>query len=129
MGLFDRWRSRGRPPGSDDRSPRLGLKAKDLAVLAQLVHAGADLSQPRHVLHYLHFSTEEAARHAEPEARAAGWDVEVRPPLPAYPDLWSLICQRRDVVVNPDTVRQSHDVLQALADRHGGEYDGWEAAV
>ena len=59
MGLFRRTKNDrdDEPVDPDDRSPQLGLKYKDLAVLGQLMDAGADLDQPRHVLHYSYFDT------------------------------------------------------------------------
>jgi hypothetical protein len=34
-----------------------------------------------------------------------------------------------DAVLTPDFVRDSTDFFEALAARHAGEYDGWEASV
>jgi hypothetical protein len=33
------------------------------------------------------------------------------------------------VVTSPDFIREADDFFQALADAHGGDYDGWEASV
>jgi hypothetical protein len=32
-------------------------------------------------------------------------------------------------VTSPEFVRDSDDFFQGLAERQGGEYDGWEASV
>ena len=32
-------------------------------------------------------------------------------------------------VTSPDFVREADDFFQRLADRHGAEYDGWEASA
>ena len=68
-------------------------------------------------------------RGAAPEARTSGYSCEVRDPLPTYPDQWSLVCERPDAVLDIVGVRQADDLFQGIADRHGGEFDGWEAAV
>ena len=114
----------------ESRSEKLGgLKYKDLLVLEQLVKAGADVTEPRHVLHYLYLPDQGSADRAAGEAAARGFEVTVREPLPQYPDQWTLVCERHDVVVDPETVRDSTDYFEALAQSHGGEYDGWEASV
>ena len=128
MGLLSRWRDR-QPVDLDDRAEQTGLKYKDLLVLEQLVKAGADMHAPRHVLYYLYFPDQEHARAAASEAQASGFDTNVREPLPEYPNQWSLICERRDYTLDIETVRVNTDDFEALALRHGGDYDGWEASV
>ena len=113
----------------DSRSPQLGLKYKDLLVLEQLVKAGADVTQPRHVLHYLYLPDQERAGLAAEEAAAAGFEVTVREPLPQYPEQWTVVCERHDVVLQLETVRDTTDYFETLAGSHGGDYDGWEASV
>lgn len=113
----------------DSRSPQLGLKYKDLLVLEQLVKAGADLTQPRHVLHFLYLPDRDRAVQAAEEATARGFEVAVREPLPDYPDQWTVVCERHDVVIDPEHVREATDYFEALAASHGGDYDGWEASV
>jgi len=119
----------------EDRSPRLGLKYKDLQVLNQLIKAGADLTKPRHVLFYLYFRTEEAAQAAlsmaveSVLAMESELAAEIQEPGNHRPDTWLLFCQGHDIVVSPDFVRRADDLFQATADQHNGEYDGWEASV
>ena len=69
MALFRRKRDE-QPLDLDERSPTTGLKHKDLLVLHQLMRAGADLKQPRHTVHYLYFTSPDAARSASHEAQA-----------------------------------------------------------
>ena len=113
----------------ESRSPQLGLKYKDLLVLEQLVKAGADVTQPRHVLHYLYLPDQDRAGLALEEAAAAGFEVTVREPLPQYPEQWTMVCERHDVVLQLETVRDTTDFFEGLAATHGGDYDGWEASV
>ena len=127
MRLFRRKRD-DEPVDPDERSPQLGLRYKDLAVLRQLTDAGADLSQSRHVVYYSYAPTEETARSMADEAEAKGFTTDVRTPLPEYPHQWSVIAETH-AVCSPEFVRQSDDFFQELADRLGGEYDGWEAGL
>ena len=114
---------------SDARSPKTGLKYNDLEVVAQLVKHGADLKQPRHVLYYLYFGSSEVATQAADEARSRSFEASVKEPLPQYPGLWSLTCERHGIVLDSDTIRGNGDFFDGLAAQFGGEYDGWEASV
>jgi hypothetical protein len=60
MQLFRRKRD-DEPVDMNERSPRLGVKYKDLAVIDSLVNNGADLSQSRHVVYYLYAPSEAVA--------------------------------------------------------------------
>jgi Regulator of ribonuclease activity B len=125
--LFGRKRG-DEPVDMNERSPQLGLKYKDLAVLDQLMKSGADLTASRHVVYYSYAPSEEVARTMASAAKEAGWEPEVRDPLPDFPDQWGVICERH-AVTSPDFVREADDFFQGLVDRHGAEYDGWEASA
>jgi hypothetical protein len=112
----------------NERSPQLGVKYKDLAVLDQLMKNGADLKASRHVIYYSYAPSEEVAQAMGREAETKGFAVNVREPLPDYPPQWGVICEIH-AVTSPDFVRDSDDFFQGLADRHGAEFDGWEASV
>jgi hypothetical protein len=112
----------------NERSPQLGLRYKDLAVLDQLMKSGADLTQPRHVIYYSYAPTESVAEAMGKEAESHGYSGSVREPLPDFPDQWGVICEKH-AVTSPDFVREADDFFQGLADRHGAEYDGWEASA
>ena len=129
MFLFKRKKEDDEPVDMEARSPKTGLKYKDIALLGQLMQQGADLNLPRHALYYLYFGSRDAAEDGAPEARAAGYTCEVRDPLPAYPDQWALVCERPDAVLDIPGVRNADDLFQGIADRHRGTFDGWEAAV
>jgi hypothetical protein len=116
------------PVDLNERSPQLGLKYKDLMILDGLTKSGADLTESRHVVHYSYAPSKDVADAMRDEADAAGWNAEAREPLPGFPDQWGVICERH-AVTSPDFVRDSDDFFQGLADRHGAEYDGWEASV
>jgi hypothetical protein len=90
---------------------------------------GADLKKPRHALYYLYFTSREVAEAGSTDAQAAGYACEVREPMPQYPGQWSLVCQRDDAILDPAGVIAADNLFQEIADRHGAEYDGWEAAA
>ena len=127
MRLFGKKRD-DEPVDMNERSPQLGLKYKDLMVLDQLMKSGADLTASRHVIYYSYAPSKEVAQTMGREATEAGWEPEVRDPLPDFPDQWGVICERH-AVTSPDFVREADDFFQALADRNGAEYDGWEASA
>jgi regulator of RNase E activity RraB len=130
MGLFDKFK-RGRdnaPVDLDERSPRLGVKYRDLMVMDQVAKRAEDMSAPRHVVFHLYATSPQTGRALAAEARGRGFEAAVREPLSKYPDSWAVTCQTH-AVLTPDFVRENVDFFEALADRHKAEYDGWEAAV
>ena len=127
MGLFRR--NAVQEIDLDERSPEAGVRLKDLLILAQLLEAGAQLTEPRHVLHYVYVPGAAAAAAAADEAFAYGFLANVREPSPGAPAQWLVLCERHDAVLDLDFVRDCGDWFEALAERHGGEYDGWEAAA
>jgi len=112
----------------NERSPQLGIRYKDLAVLGQLMQNGADLSESRHVVYYSYAPSEAVAQEMAREAEAKGFTAAAREPLPELPGQWGVICETH-AVTSPDFVRGSDDFFQGLADRHHAEYDGWEASL
>ncbi len=110
------------------RSPELGLKYKDLQVMGELMKHGADLTQPRHVVFYSYGPSATAAKSIAREGRARGLECDVREPLPEYPDKWAVVCETH-TVASPEFIRDTTDFFESVAERHGGEYDGWEASA
>jgi Regulator of ribonuclease activity B len=99
--------------------------ALDHLVIAQLRGLGADLTQPRHVRHFLYFDDEGNARPAAAEIERAGYDVTIRPPNEAAP--WTVVAEAYRVV-GPDTVAGFRAWFEQIAADRNGEYDGWEPA-
>ena len=114
--LIDRIRYGGAPKTSEE-ADRLALR--------QLAGRGADLSKPRHVIHFLYFATEADAR-AAAEAIADTWTTHVEAPTEAIAQ-W---CVKADGTrtLGPDTIAAFRTWFEGIAAEHGGEYDGWEAA-
>ena len=117
------------PVDPEARSPQLGLKYKDLELMGQMMKIGANLALPRHALYYLYFPSTEVAEAGAEEGRTAGYTCEVREPLPENPGQWTLLCERPDAVLDPPGVIAADDLFQGIADRLGGDFDGWEAAA
>ena len=127
MRIFRR-RGDDEPVDMNERSPQLGIRYKDLAVLGQLMQNGADLSQSRHVVYYSYAPSEAVAQEMARAAQANGFTAATREPRPELPGQWGVICETH-AVTSPDFVRSSDDFFQGLADRHDAEYDGWEASL
>jgi Regulator of ribonuclease activity B len=121
-------RKEGPDVDPNERSPQLGLRFKDLAVLGALMDSGADITQPREVIFYSYAPSREIAQAMASEASANGFRSEVREPLPEFPGQWALVCQTQ-TVLTPAFVRDTVDYFEELATRHSAEYDGWEASA
>ena len=101
----------------------------DRLILDELRSLGADLSQPREVLHYLYVPTEAAAAEASQQARDQGYTTEVLPAAEqAGPHPW-LVLATTDEVLSVESARSSREAFTEIATTHGGEYDGWEAGA
>ena len=107
------------------RAPRTPQEADALA-LRQLEGRGADLSQARHVIHFLYFDSEGDARAAAEVLGKSSWGVAVDAPSKTMLQ-W---CVRADGyrVLGSETIAAFRARFEHLANDHAGEYDGWEAA-
>ena len=122
-----RWPWSRKEPEGDEAG--FDQNAADRQVIDQLTSHGADLSKPTEVIHYLYLPDEQSAGAANAEAEQAGYRVQVRPPdADDDPPLWSLQAER-EMVVSAEAIGAERERLTAIAERLGGEYDGWEAAV
>ena len=119
---------KGKEIGPQDRPPESGIQPKDLVVMTQLTERGVDLTEPREVTFWLYAPSPEVARAMATEAAGEGFDIEIREPLPADVELWAVVCSAR-AVVDPIFVTGVVEFFEGLAERHGAEYDGWEAEV
>jgi hypothetical protein len=116
MGFLDRMRKRPKT------APEL-----DRLMLRDLKGAGADLTRPRHVIHYLYFADEAVARRAASVIESGGYDVSLTPPTDEIRE-WSVRAESTRVV-DETTVDAFRAWFEEVAADHGGEYDGWEAAA
>jgi hypothetical protein len=103
----------------------------DRLVLEQLSAAGADLSQPREVVHYVHLPSREAAEAFVPMVVNQGFEPQIREPLPESADdprPWTVVATSH-AVVTVEGVAAARRSFTELAAEYGGAYDGWEAGV
>ena len=99
----------------------------DKLALRHLETRGADLSLPRHVIHFLLFEHESDARAAATTIEGGSWTTRVDPPASDLEE-WALRVDGHRIV-GADTVAAFRAQFEQLAGAHNGEYDGWEAAA
>lgn len=98
----------------------------DRQVLAALRNAGADLSKATEVNYYLYFRERSAADSAAGHAGSGPMAATVR--RAGDDSAWLLLVS--GTMVPSEAAIHEHTVrLVDIAQRYGGEYDGWEAAV
>jgi regulator of RNase E activity RraB len=99
----------------------------DADVIAQLAAAGADLSAPHTILHYIYVPNRESADSIANELRQRGFRIEER--LGADNVNW-LVLATHEVIVTEALMMSTRRSMEALIAKFGdGEYDGWEAEV
>jgi hypothetical protein len=119
LGSFLERLLRGTPP----RDPA----ALDQLVVRQLESLGCDLSQPRHVRHFLYFERESLARRAAQEIELADFEARVDPPSETVP-VWTVVAEGYRVI-GRETVPGFRAWFEQVAVDCHGEYDGWEPAT
>jgi len=107
-------------PVNDDAS-------EDARAIEQLRAAGADLTKPQITRYYLYFPDEGSARAAGTEIARSAYVVERVAPAARGPD-WLLLVKRPTLLSSAELSNASRE-LTALARKHRGAYDGWEAEV
>jgi hypothetical protein len=108
----------------------------DRRVLAALASHGANLAKTAHTIHFLYFKSMDAAKSAAGELEAAGYqNLRVhRAPTKSLWKRWfgpreySCIAETH-MVPSEENVFATTDRMSALAQKLGGDYDGWEASV
>ena len=128
-------RAKDRPPAAEnepalevlERFDRSDVEAGDRAVIEQLVRHGSDLSVPTHVVHYIYVPAVEPARGVGDQLERDGYDVRVTAPE-GRRDPW-LVTAETYTAITPEGVERARRQMERVATTHGGEYDGWEAAI
>lgn len=101
----------------------------DHSVLTRLKEMGSDLSKPRHSIHYFYFEEETSAEAAAEELETMGFDAATCELLEtSNGTMWPVKAETISVI-NEDVIEALREPLTKLAERHGGEYDGWEAQI
>ena len=117
MSFLDRM-LRGKPPATAAEVDRITLR--------KLQSMGADLTKPREVLHFLELPSDAAADRAADELERAGYTPTKR--APDEPEAGWTVRAQAVRVVDATTVPAVRAWFEALAARHGGEYEGWEVS-
>jgi len=118
MGFFDRFRQ---------TNPFRDPAELDKLSLNHLEKLGADLSLPRHVIHFVYFDAEDDALRARDEIPRAGWETTVVAPSESTSQ-W-LVRAEATRVVDTRTITSYRAWFEQMAASYNGEYDGWEAAA
>lgn len=102
----------------------------DRKVFQQLLELGADLNKARHTIHYFYFETVASAEEACKDLEQMHFEVSIGARLEHEPTArqWPVIAERIEVI-NEETIKALRGPLSEIAENHGGEYDGWEAAA
>lgn len=103
------------------------ILSPDAKTLKALADAGSDLAKPHEINHWLYFSDEASARAAADELASTGFtvdSVEKRPDA----NQWRVLALKT-VIPSLSVVEDTSAFLEELAQRHHGEYDGWETQV
>jgi hypothetical protein len=101
----------------------------DDATLSALA-ARADLTRPRHWIHYLYVADEASARALAQTLTAAGWEIQRVDRAAGGGTEWAVIAEQHDVIVNHASVAAARAFFESAVCHHPeGEYDGWEASV
>jgi len=100
---------------------------KDAVAIDELAAAGADLTVPRNVLHYIYMPNKEEAAAVARELRRRGFQTEER--LGADGVNW-LVLAVHEMIVTKALISSTRQAMETLISQNGdGEYDGWEAEV
>jgi hypothetical protein len=106
------------------RAPKTPQEADALA-LRQLESRGANMTKPRHVVHFLLFDDEASATAASETIRATSWRASVEAPTETRAE-WAVRADD-ERIVSVDTIASYRTWFEQIAAQHHGEYDGWEA--
>src|ERR1041384_5792547 len=112
-----------------------GTSDDDRVAIDQLPQVSSP-GAPHVVLHYLYFAAKSAAVEAAAVLRALGFQIEERGDCAAAGQCrlgadgvnW-LVLARHTIVPSEGTISSARRVMEDLARKHNGEYDGWEAEV
>jgi regulator of RNase E activity RraB len=97
----------------------------DALVLDHLTRMGCDPGAARECRHYFYVPYEVGARAVVTSLVHDGWDADCE----EMRDTTWLVTATTMAALDHSVVRDTRVRLEALAEDHGGEYDGWEAAA
>ncbi|SEJ52267.1 ribonuclease E inhibitor RraB [Demequina mangrovi] len=100
------------------------LWADDAAQLEAMTERGADVTAPRESEFFLSFTSEPRVREAADELRSKRVTHELVEPSHDIPE-WMLFVRHYRKPLVPDLLRETVDLCESLAEKHGGDYEGW----
>jgi hypothetical protein len=105
----------------------------DAAVISELKKAGSDVTRAASVIHYLYVPSQEAAHEAATALCRHGFTTAVSEPANAAANsepggAWGVIALEK-AVPSALHLRRVRPIFIALAQKYGGDYDGWEASI
>lgn len=109
------------------RSNSEDMMSSDAETLKALAEAGSDLTKPHLIDHWIFFQDESGARAAAKDLVASGFVVVSLDKDPEGSE-WRLLA-RKEMVPRLEDVEKTSAVVEALARRNNGDYDGWETQV
>ncbi len=104
------------------------LSDLDRLALRELRKRGDDHGLARHVIHWLFFQSDEQRQAARNEAITAGWGEYGDNIEPSEDDVWCLSLDATHDLTEAVLIQRLAE-MNAIAARHGGVYDGWEAQI
>jgi hypothetical protein len=96
----------------------------DARVLDHLRRLGCNPELPREARHFVCVANRDDASAVADELRGEGWDAHIE-----RDDSTWLVAAVAVYQLTPARVRETRLHYEALAARHGGLYDGWEASA
>lgn len=101
-------------------------ESMDLQLLEILRENGSDMTKPHHTIHYFYMPDKRSATAVANELKADGMTIARVDRMEEGE--WACVMETYAI---PETaaVLATSERLRALAESHGGRYDGWEAGV
>jgi len=105
----------------------------DEAILRGLREHGSDLTKATDIINYLYIPSLADAQNIAEHLTRGGYQVELREPLGRLPNgevesRYSVLIHVTDVP-SIASIKKMRELMDSLAHRFHGEYDGWEAQV
>ncbi len=100
------------------------LYGDDQAQLEALEADGADIAQPRESEFFIAFTSEPKVRAAVDELRALRLSHELVEPSHDISE-WMLFVRAYRTPLVPDFLRETVDLCERVAEKHGGVFEGW----
>jgi regulator of RNase E activity RraB len=109
------------------RSNSEDMMSSDAETLKALAEAGSDLRKLHLIDYWIFFQDESGARAAAKDLVASGFFVVSLDKDPEDSE-WRLLA-RKEMVPRLEDVEKTSALVEALARRNNGDYDGWETQV